>query len=74
MVYALITASKMEREAATCSYARRILEPFPLTGKTTLTKQRILMEPKMPFICHWPGIVFIGTSSILFMKGKPSDP
>ena len=33
-----------------------IRERFPLAGKTALTKQSVLMEQNMCFICHWPGM------------------
>ncbi len=56
MVYALVIALKTEKGAAVCSYAQLLQELFPLTGRITLTKQPVLMEQKMSFICCWPGM------------------
>ncbi len=72
VVYALVTAPKTEKGAAVCSYAQLIQERFPLTGRTALTKQPVLMGQKISFICHWPGMAGGGTLKFLIMKGKPS--
>lgn len=56
VVYALVTVSKTGKGVTVCSYVQLIQEPFPLTGKTALTKQLVLMEQKVPFTCCWPGM------------------
>ena len=70
--FELLLHSKTEKGAAVCSYAQQIQEPFPLTGRTALTKQPVVMERKISFICHWPGMACGGASRFLIMKGKPS--
>ncbi len=56
VVYVLVTAPKYGKGSAVCSYAQLIQESFPLTGRTALTKQPVLMERKMSFICSWSGM------------------
>ena len=51
-----LLCSKMEKEAAICSYAWLIQEKFSLAGNIEQTRQHVIMEQKMSYICRWSGM------------------